>query len=130
MAHIVVLMGPLEPIIQVAMKSSFSDVVDLRPSSRTGRRLIDEASRYGASAVIARRDEVSDLFAPLPRNLLVMGLASASWDVLIRAGDTMHHVMNPSPMTLLRVLREFMRLKGIDGVFETIVESSDERLEL
>lgn len=102
------LLGPISPIIKLALLAACSRELDIRHSSARGRALIQEAVSAGMDVVIAPRTEVADLCGNLPPRLLLLGVSTASWDVLACRGDAVEHI-NASPERIASLVRDFVQ---------------------
>jgi hypothetical protein len=99
-----VLFCSLEPVISHALVSAGRGSLEIRETSQSGLAALRVAAAQGIRAVVARRGEVADLMDRLPRDLLVVGVSVAGWDVVVCRGGAVTHLPNPSPEQLVDIL--------------------------
>jgi hypothetical protein len=105
----VIVIGRVEPVVRAALTSAWSATMDLHLSNETGWRLVEEGRALGATAVVTRRDDVHPLCGHLPHDIIVLGVAAASFDLLICSGTTIEHLSNPDPQTIGLLIRQAAR---------------------
>jgi hypothetical protein len=102
------LMGPVEPLVFQALMSELSEGVTVRRSCAKGARLLSEGLRQGALAIVTSRDDAEIVCRHAPASILVVGISSGSWDVLVSRHGTRQYLNNPRTEILDHLIREVL----------------------
>jgi hypothetical protein len=105
----VVLIGPVEPIVQSALLAAWIDRMTLHVSGSRGHDLIAEARSVGARAIVLCRDDLNDLCGEVPDDITMMGVSIASFDVLVCRGSEVEHFTNPDPERIADIIDRALR---------------------
>ncbi len=97
----VVVLGAVEEVVRRGLASGLAGRVEVRaaPAGLRDEGLVAYARALGADAVICPRDDVADL-GVIEGDVLVLGMATASYDLLVRFGEHVDHVWNPAPASV------------------------------
>lgn len=104
----VVVIGAVEPVIRAALNAAWSATFAVVSVGAAGAALISEARAVGAAAVVMRRDDLNELSGQLPEDIVTIGISAASFDLMVCVGSVEHHVPNPTPDAIARVILDAM----------------------
>ncbi len=101
MATPVAIFGGVEEIVRRSLASGLAGRVELRtsPGSLRGEALVAYAEALEAKAIICSRDDATELRV-IDGDVLVLGVTTASYDLLVRFGNQTDHVWNPTPESI------------------------------
>ena len=101
----VVVLGRVDPVVTAALSASWRGELRVVRSELTPPEILVEARCVGAVAIITPRSEVAEIAGMLPADVLVLGVSSASFDLLICTGRDVRHLTNPDPATIATLIR-------------------------
>jgi hypothetical protein len=100
-----VILGPIPPVLRLALTNAWKDSVRVRETGSSGAELLALSRRLGATAAVSTRNDVIDLCEEQTGgDVLLVGVSTASWDVLWCRGSGLHHTVNPSADALRRLI--------------------------